>query len=189
MVYPRCSSARQHAMIQRWSRRLLAILHNKAALLRPAARASAEMHARREPCLLARHLRHQRAVPATFVAKAEIRGWPFLGKFCERTGTIFIERGTSRGRAPREPRDCTGLASGNTAVVVYPEGTTTLGRDLKPFRPALLQSAVDTSARIHPLALRYVDSQGRAHRRCGLGRQGHAACVHRCDSEATGNRA
>jgi 1-acyl-sn-glycerol-3-phosphate acyltransferase len=45
-------------------------------------------------------------------------------------------------------------------VVVYPEGTTTLGRDLKPFRPALLQSAVDTSARIHPLALRYVDSQG-----------------------------
>jgi 1-acyl-sn-glycerol-3-phosphate acyltransferase len=45
-------------------------------------------------------------------------------------------------------------------VVVYPEGTTTLGAELKPFRPALLQAAVDTAALVHPLALRYVDSRG-----------------------------
>jgi len=160
VVYPRRSSERQHAMIQRWSKRLLAILNIK-------------LHCYDQPralppkCLLvANHVSWldifaiSAVFPATFVAKAEIRGWPFLGKLCERTGTIFIERGTSRGarRANREIAEA--LHRGIRPVVVYPEGTTTLGSDLKPFRPALLQSAVDTAARIHPLALRYFDSQG-----------------------------
>ena len=160
-VYQRCSRERQHAMIQRWSKRLLAILNIK-------------LHCYDQPralpakCLLvANHVSWldifaiSALFPATFVAKAEIRRWPFLGKLCERIGTIFIERGTLRGarRANREIAQA--LHRGMRPVVVYPEGTTTLGGDVKPFRPALLQSAVNTAALIQPLALRYVDIQGK----------------------------
>ena len=160
VVYPRRSSERQHAMIQRWSKRLLAILNIK-------------LHCYDQPralpakCLLvANHVSWvdifaiSSVFPATFVAKADIRGWPFLGKLCERTGTIFIERGSSRGARRANRQIAEALHRGIRPVVVYPEGTTTLGSELKPFRPALLQSAADTAARIHPLALRYVDSQG-----------------------------
>jgi 1-acyl-sn-glycerol-3-phosphate acyltransferase len=160
MVYPRRSSERQHAMIQRWSTRLLAILN-------------VQLHCYDQPralpakCLLvANHVSWldifaiSAVFPSTFVAKQDIRAWPFLGKLCANTGTIFIERGTARGarRANREIAEA--LQRGNRPVVVYPEGTTTLGAELKPFRPALLQSAVDTAAVISPLALRYVDNQG-----------------------------
>jgi len=160
MVYPRRSRERQHAMIQRWSKRLLAILNVR-------------LHCYDQPralpakCLLvANHVSWldifaiSAVFPSTFVAKADIRAWPFLGKLCENTGTIFIERGTSRGarRANREIAEA--LRLGDRPVVVYPEGTTTLGAELKPFRPALLQPAVDTAAVISPLALRYVDCRG-----------------------------
>jgi 1-acyl-sn-glycerol-3-phosphate acyltransferase len=160
LVYPRCATERQHAMIQRWSKRLLLILNIK-------------LHCYDQPralparcLLLANHVSWldifaiSAVFPATFVAKADIRAWPFLGKLCERTGTIFIERGSSRGarRANREIAQA--LSRGIRPVVVYPEGTTTLGAELKPFRPALLQAAVDTAALVHPLALRYVDSRG-----------------------------
>lgn len=147
-------------MIQRWSKRLLAILN-------------VQLHCYDQPralpakCLLvANHVSWldifaiSAVFPSTFVAKADIRAWPFLGKLCERTGTIFIERGSARGarRANREIAEA--LQHGDRPVVVYPEGTTTRGAGLEPFRPALLQSAVDTAAVISPLALRYVDNQG-----------------------------
>jgi len=160
MVYPRRSSERQHAMIQRWSKRLLAILNVRL-------RCYDQPRALPATCMLvANHVSWldifaiSAVFPSTFVAKADVRAWPFLGKLCERTGTIFIERGTSRGarRANREIAEA--LRLGDRPVVVYPEGTTTLGAELKPFRPALLQSAVDTAAMISPLALRYVDSHG-----------------------------
>src|SRR5688572_9329197 len=32
-------------------------------------------------------------VPARFVAKSEVRGWPFIGWLCARGGTLFIHRG------------------------------------------------------------------------------------------------
>lgn len=160
MVYPRCSGERQQAMIQRWSKRLLRILNIRLHCYDQPRALPAKC------LLLANHVSWldifaiSAVFPATFVAKAEIRRWPFLGMLCERTGTIFIERGSSRGarRANREIAQV--LNRGARPVVVYPEGTTTLGTELRPFRPALLQSAVDAAALVHPLALRYVDSRG-----------------------------
>ncbi|HUX25684.1 MAG TPA: lysophospholipid acyltransferase family protein [Burkholderiales bacterium] len=159
-VYPRCRAERQHALIQGWSRRLLRILNI-------SLHCYDQPHALPPKCLLvANHVSWldifaiSAVFPATFVAKAEVRDWPFVGTLCERTGTIFIERNSSRG-ARRASRDIAhALNRGTRPVVVYPEGTTTLGAELKPFRPALLQSAVDTAALVCPLALRYVDGQG-----------------------------
>ncbi len=160
LVYPHCPPERQHAMIQDWSRRLLHILNIEL-------RCYGQPSALPAKCLLvANHVSWldifaiSAVFPATFVAKAEVRGWPFVGTICERTGTIFVDRGSARGarRANREIAHA--LDRGARPVVVYPEGTTTLGAGLMPFRPALLQSAVDTAASVRPLALRYVDPQG-----------------------------
>jgi len=160
LVYPRRPPERQHAMIQAWSRRLLHILNVEL-------RCYDQPRALPARCLLvANHVSWldifaiSAVFPATFVAKADVRGWPFIGKLCERTGTIFIERGTARGARHASRAIVQALHRGARPVVVYPEGTTTLGGELRPFRPALLQAAVDTGAQVRPLALRYVDRQG-----------------------------
>jgi 1-acyl-sn-glycerol-3-phosphate acyltransferase len=98
--------------------------------------------------------------PAAFVGKAEIRSWPVIGWLSARTGTVFMERGsTSAARRTNEA-----LAShlrSDWVVAAFPEGTTGDGMTLLPFRSALLQAAIDAKSVIQPIALSYLDASGR----------------------------
>ena len=98
--------------------------------------------------------------PAVFVAKDDIRRWPFFGRLAEGTGTIFIAR-----RRPRDLLRVNALIAcrlrDRESVVVFPEGTTTDGSTLLPFRGALLQPAVNAGVDVHPVAISYRDRQDR----------------------------
>jgi 1-acyl-sn-glycerol-3-phosphate acyltransferase len=157
--FPRLSPARRAAEKRRWSRKLLSILavsvHETNGTPRLPHR-----------CMLA--LNHiswldifviDAVLPATFVAKAEIRSWPVAGWLCTLVGTIYIERG--KRAAARHAREAIAkeLAQG-TLVAVCPEGTTTFGDRLERFHAALFQPAIDVGAVIQPVALRYVDGSG-----------------------------
>ena len=98
-------------------------------------------------------------VPAAFVAKDDVKGWPLIGWLCEHTETIFIERG-SRAAAQRTRETMTGCLRAGAHVAVFPEGTTTGGDRVLPFHAALFQSAIDAGVPVVPLALHYVDRQG-----------------------------
>jgi 1-acyl-sn-glycerol-3-phosphate acyltransferase len=158
--YPKLNDAERHVEKRRWSRKLLSIL-------------SVSVHERNVPktlperCMLA--LNHiswidifviDARFPATFIAKSEVRGWPFVGWLCTRVGTLYIERG--KRSAARHAREAVAreLERGSL-VAVCPEGTTTFGRTLERFHSALFQPAVDAAATIQPVALRYLDSAGR----------------------------
>ena len=94
-----------------------------------------------------------------FVCKDDVRRWPLVGWLCGRNGVIFIDR--------RRPRDAqrvrleigARLRTGKL-VAVFPEGTTSEGASLLPFRGALLQPAVDVGTDVFPVAMRYLDTQG-----------------------------
>ena len=45
-------------------------------------------------------------------------------------------------------------------VAIFPEGTTSDGRQLLEFRGGLLQSAIDCNKPVQPLALAYYDNEG-----------------------------
>ena len=92
--------------------------------------------------------------PARFVAKAEVRRWPLIGWLCTRGGTLFIDR--ARRHHTRDINAVMAKAmQGGEAFAVFPEGTTTHGDVVLPFHPSLLQPALDCSALIYPVALRY----------------------------------
>jgi 1-acyl-sn-glycerol-3-phosphate acyltransferase len=78
-------------------------------------------------------------LPVTFVSKAEVRGWPFLGFLARAAGTIFVSR-EDRGRA-QEFVDRVGdrLAAGEN-VLVFPEGTSSRGETILPFKTAAFAS-------------------------------------------------
>jgi 1-acyl-sn-glycerol-3-phosphate acyltransferase len=79
--------------------------------------------------------------PAVFVSKAEVRQWPLFGWFAVIAGTVFVnrQRRTHVGEVNREVEAA--LAAG-ALVVIFPEGTSTNGQEILPFRTSLLEPAV-----------------------------------------------
>lgn len=98
--------------------------------------------------------------PTLFVAKSEIRGWPVFGWLAARVGTLFIERSRRADTRKVNDRIIARLAVSGERIAVFPEGTTTDGSVVRPFHSSLFQPAVGASARVHPVAIRYVDAQG-----------------------------
>ena len=78
--------------------------------------------------------------PAVFVSKADVRRWPLFGWFAAIAGTVFVERErrTHVGEVNREIESA--LADG-MLVVVFPEGTSSDGQTVLPFRTSLLEPA------------------------------------------------
>lgn len=98
--------------------------------------------------------------PASFVAKDEIRRWPLLGWLLGRDGTIFLRRGFNR-RLPEVVGDLRARLARGETIACFPEGTTSDGRRLLPFRPALFESAALGGTPVAVFALQYRDGAGR----------------------------
>ncbi len=92
--------------------------------------------------------------PAVFVSKADVRGWPLFGWLATISGTVFIERErrTHVGAVNREIE--TALAE-DALVVVFPEGTSSDGADVLPFRASLLEPALRGGHEISTAWLHY----------------------------------
>ncbi len=93
--------------------------------------------------------------PVTFVAKSEVAGWPLLGFLARRSGTLFVARGSLRATAGLVQAVAGRLDLGEQ-VMVFPEGTTTLGETVLPFSSAVFQAVSGSGAPIQPVALRYL---------------------------------
>lgn len=92
--------------------------------------------------------------PAVFVSRADVRGWPLFGWLAKLGGTIFIqrERRMDVGEANREIQ--TALDAG-LLLVVFPEGTSSNGETILPFRASLLEPALRGGYEISIACLQY----------------------------------
>lgn len=95
-----------------------------------------------------------------FIAKSEISQWPVFGYFAKKSGTIFINRGRRKDAAHIVKETARCLADGDN-VGFFPEGTTTDGTTLAPFKSSLLQAAISANAHLVPVAIRYPTSTNR----------------------------
>ena len=91
--------------------------------------------------------------PTRFVSKSEVRDWPIAGWLARAAGTFFIRRGKG-GAAPLLERLTPHLRAGGM-VVLFPEGTTTDGRSVRPFHPRLLSAAIEANVPLQPVTLHY----------------------------------
>jgi len=94
--------------------------------------------------------------PCRFVAKAEVRQWPMIGRLAEATGTLFLSRQSPRDAVRVVQQMAAYLAAGDT-LAIFPEGTTSNGRLLLPFHANLFQAAIAGSTPVQPVALQYLD--------------------------------
>jgi 1-acyl-sn-glycerol-3-phosphate acyltransferase len=98
--------------------------------------------------------------PADFVAKTEIRRWPLLGRLLARNDCLFVDRRIGR-HLLRLNADIGERLSRGRVVAFFPEGTTTDGAGMLPFRPALFEPAVHGGYPVQAFALAYRDLSGR----------------------------
>ena len=97
--------------------------------------------------------------PAAFVAKGEVKHWPVFGWFATLAGTVFVDRKrrTQTGRAAEKIRAV--LESGQL-IVLFPEGTSSDGTTVLPFKSSLLQPAAKTAWPVSAGALGYEIEDG-----------------------------
>lgn len=94
----------------------------------------------------------------SFLSKAEVRKWPLIGILAVAAGTIFIRRGG--GEANAKNRQIADQLDKGRRVVVFPEGTTSLGQRVLPFHPKLFGSALISGTSIQPVVLHYQTRSG-----------------------------
>jgi 1-acyl-sn-glycerol-3-phosphate acyltransferase len=88
-----------------------------------------------------------------FVSKSEVQSWPIAGWLADAAGTFYLRRGAHASR-PLLARMVPFLRSGGS-VVIFPEGTTTTGEEVRPFHPRLFAAAIESGRAVQPVALRY----------------------------------
>ncbi len=72
-------------------------------------------------------------MPVAFAAKAEIAGWPVIGWICKLVGVIFVERDRRMQTGIFVEQVQERIREG-IRVLVFPEGTTSDGKGLLPFK-------------------------------------------------------
>jgi len=107
-------------------------------------------------------------LPVVFVAKQEVSSWPFFGWLAHLQRSIFVNRDKRHEVHKAIGRIADALLTGEV-VALFPEGTSTDGTDVSPFRSALVGAVHETFRRsadlsalaIQPLAITYAGANGK----------------------------
>lgn len=105
-------------------------------------------------------------IPLVFIAKSDVKTWPIFGLLAKLQRTIFVER-TRRSKTKEQVGEIATRMKHGDIVVLFPEGTTSDGNYVLPFKSALfgaVQQAqddlVDHELFIQPVSIAYLTSHG-----------------------------
>ena len=155
VIFPWADPKTKKLHIQKWSIRLLSIFGIELLAKNPQILPSG-------PYLLcSNHISWMdihainALIPIRFVAKSEVESWPIFGWMAKQLGTVFIKRDSSR----HAHVVVGGLANTlrSESVCIFPEGTSTDGESVRPFKPNLFESAVMAEVPVYSLAIRYLE--------------------------------
>lgn len=99
--------------------------------------------------------------PAVFVSKSEVRRWPVFGWFARMAGTIFLQR-TRRTDVMRIGEEIATMLRDGRLVVLFPEGTSSNGRQVLPFRSSLLEPINGQQRQLSVACVSYAVADGSA---------------------------
>lgn len=155
--FPRIGVEQREMLVQAWALQLLALwgIHLKV-VGQPVVSGPALMvsnHISWLDILVIHAARYCR-----FVSKSDIRSWPVVGALATGAGTLYIER-ASRRDALRMVHDMADAMKQGDVVAVFPEGTTSDGRELLPFHANLIQSAIVAEVPVQPMSIQFVDAR------------------------------
>ncbi len=97
--------------------------------------------------------------PSVFVTSREIQETPVLGWISRAGGCAFVER-RNIWQVRQDVVQLAEILNAGHDVTLFPEGSTSDGHRLLPFKKTLLESAVRSSCRVVPVCLKYQVPEG-----------------------------
>ncbi len=162
LVLPLASKSLKLRLIRWWCRRLLAAFNLRVI-------SQGHIPLKNEPLrkimFVANHISWtdihaiNSVVTLRFIAKSEIKSWPVFGYLANKANALFIDRDKRHDAARIVNTAALSLEAGDN-LCFFPEGTTTDGTELQPFKSSLIQAAIQANATIWPVAIRYPCSNG-----------------------------
>jgi len=137
-------------------RRVLRVFVNEVALTGPRPRSG---------LMVSNHLSYldilllSTAAPCVFVSKHEVKSWPVFGWFATLGGTVYIQR-ERRGEVGVVAGEIRRLLAEGLLVVLFPEGTSSGGREILPFKSSLLEPAVGLDSPLFATCVGYLLADG-----------------------------
>ena len=97
-----------------------------------------------------------------FVSKSEVANWPGIGWLARATGTVFIKR--DRREAANQIAVFRDRLAAGHKLLFFPEGTSTDGLQVLPFKPTLFAAFFDPTLKddlmIQPVTVQYLAPAG-----------------------------
>lgn len=161
-VLPLVNAHQRGLIIRWWCRRLLNCFNIQVKVY-----GTPPDHTTRKTMFVANHISWadihalNSIIPVRFIAKLEIKSWPVFGYLVTKSGTLFINR-TIRKDAARIVEMTTDSLRELENVCFFPEGTTSDGTHILPFKSSIIQAAVDAEASLWPLTIYYPTPDGQA---------------------------
>jgi 1-acyl-sn-glycerol-3-phosphate acyltransferase len=147
-----CVGAEGAVWIHGWCRRIVGVL---------GLRCSVEGALPRGGAVVSNHLSYldillySSVQPFVMVAKTEVRSWPLLGWLTAQAGTVYVERGGGPRTYPGVNAAMAEAYRSGLPVLFFPEGTTTDGASVLPFRRGLFHSVLNNGVALRTAAVRY----------------------------------
>ncbi len=91
---------------------------------------------------------------ARIVSRGDLAKWPVIGYLAQRIGTLFVDRESTLSGARVAGAMVRAVEAGR-GVLVFPEGTTFAGDEVRPFRPGAFVVSRRTGAEIVPVGVAY----------------------------------
>jgi 1-acyl-sn-glycerol-3-phosphate acyltransferase len=157
LIFPWLKAEQRHHSIRKWCKQLLGIFQMRLSVI------GAEQLEDTHYLMAANHISWidihviNAFKPHYFVAKSEVASWPIFGWMAKQLGTLFIERGKSNSIRNMIQEIAEQLSQ--KAICIFPEGTSTDGWQVAPFKPNLFEAAIVASAPVYVLAIQYFDLQ------------------------------
>lgn len=92
--------------------------------------------------------------PTLFITSIEMKQTPGLGLLCDMGGCLYVER-RSRQNITTEIEEIRTVLKQGFSVTLYPEGTSSNGEKILPFKKSLLTAAAGTGVPILPMVVNY----------------------------------
>lgn len=94
-----------------------------------------------------------------FVTSVDMRERLFLGQITQLGGCLFVERRNPR-KLPTEMRAVKEFFKKGFSVCIFPEGTSSDGSTILPFKNSMFQIPIETGCPVQPIALKYTSIDG-----------------------------
>lgn len=153
LVFPFCTAHEQQQRIRLWCYKLL-LLFNIDLVIRDG-----DYLGQGGYLLVANHISWidihviNAFRPHYFVAKSEVASWPIFGWMAKKLGTLFIER--ERAQSLRNTVMQMADLLQVQAICIFPEGTSSDGMQIRPFKSNVFEAAILAQAPIYSVAIQY----------------------------------